>query len=402
MTDSTIYYIWLQIACGINSGIYQKLFERFDCAEDIYNCDDFSFLNNKYISEENLYKKDLSQAFEVQKTCNNNDISIITYHSPDFPESLRYISAPPAALYCKGKPRDLNNEVCIAIVGTRQMTSHGGATAEHFAYNIARSGGVVVSGLAKGIDTVAHRGALRGEGFTVAVLGTPIDEIYPLSNSKLFYRLYDDGLVISEMYPGCKKSKYDFPARNRIISALSKAVIIAQAGEKSGALITANYAVAQGKQVYAIPGPLGSDNAGTNELIKKGVEVATNPLDVLGPLALDYPTKIKTENMSPFGSRFVSYGDDDPYPQTTQTNQRTIHKVGIPKPKQALGSTSSAPDSIEDTILKLLGNNKPLTADEIAVGAALDIGEVFTSLTLLEIEGKVISLAGNKFIAKKA
>ncbi|HAN21138.1 MAG: DNA protecting protein DprA [Clostridiales bacterium GWF2_36_10] len=396
--DNTVYYIWLQTVCGMCSSIYLQLFERFSSAKDIYECEDFSFIKGKYACLERLNKKDLSVAFEIYKKCKNNDVRILTYHDKNFPVSLRLINAPPAVLYCKGKFCNLNDEVCIAIVGTRKMTEFGGAVAEDFAYSFTKCGAVVVSGLAKGIDTAAHNGALRANGYTVAVLGTPIDHIYPTENEKLFYFLYENGLVLSEMYPGCPTTRADFPNRNRIISGLCKATVVAEAGENSGALITARHAVVQGKRVYAIPGAIGSDNAGTNALIKTGIEAATTPLDVLSELALMYPTKIKTENCSSYGSKVAAYGMRVSQKQEVKKETAPEVKPTIKSEKPVTPLPIISTGSIDNLILNLLSNNKPMTADELAVCLNVQISEIMISLTMLEIGGKINSLVGNRYI----
>lgn len=401
--DNAVYYIWLQTACGICSSVYRQLFEHFSSAKEIYECEDFSFLKDKYACEQRLLKKDLTAAFEIYKKCRNNDIHMIAYHDVFYPDLLRKIQNPPAVLYCKGDIRNLNTEVCIAVVGTRKMTEFGGTVANEFAYSFAKCGAVVVSGLAKGIDAQAHKGALRANGYTVAVLGTPIDEIYPQENEKLFYTLYESGLVISEMYPGCPRTRADFPNRNRIISGISRVTVIAEAGENSGALITARHAVVQGRKVYAIPGAIGSDNAGTNALIKTGIEAATTPLDVLSELALLYPTKIKTENCTGFGPRVSSYGNKvsgmrDQVREKAQEKRVVCVKSTLPPsiatPVVDTGSTGSK-------ILAFLSCGKPMTPDELAVGLKMDVSDVLVALTLLEIEGKINSLVGNRYIIGK-
>lgn len=406
--DKNIYYIWLQTVCGICSSIYMRLFECYDSAKAIYDCEDFSSIDNKYSCKDNLLKKDLTLAFEIYKRCKNNGIGIISYHDEIYPDSLRRIQNPPAVLYYKGNPKNINENVCISVVGTRRMTDFGGAVAEEFAYSFAKCGAIVVSGLAKGIDAAAHIGALRAKGLTVAVLGTPIDEIYPKENEKLFYTLYETGLVISEMYPGCKKTRADFPNRNRIISALSKATIIAEAGEHSGALITARHAVVQGKKVYAIPGAIGSDNAGTNTLIKIGVEAATTPLDVLSELALLYPKIIKTELCPAFGKKVSSYGMKISSSNLSQSKKQdnkkqspNQHTVCV---KSTLPSSIATPvdeiGSVGIRILSLLENSQPLTPDELSKKLNAEVSEVLVALTMLEIEGKINSLAGNRYIKK--
>ena len=386
------------------SSVYRVLFERFPSVKDIYDCEDFSFLGSKYSCTERLNKKDLSASFEIYKKCKNNDIHILTYHDTLFPDSLRMLLAPPAVLYCKGVLKDLNQEVCIAVVGTRKITEFGGAVAEDFSYSFAKCGAVVVSGLAKGIDTAAHNGALRANGYTVAVLGTPIDEVYPQENEKLFYYLYDEGLVISEMYPSCPRTRADFPNRNRIISGLCVSTVIAEAGENSGALITARHAVAQGRRVYAIPGAIGSDNAGTNTLIKTGVDAATTPLDVLSELALLYPTKIRTENCASYGSKVASYGmkivqrREDPPEEAVKEKSGSGAATATKTP--AVIKNDGNIGGTEKRILSLLSNSRSMTPDELAESLRLDVSEIFISLTMLEIEGKINSLAGNKYIKK--
>ncbi len=398
--DNAVYYIWLQTVCGICSTVYLKLFERFSSAKEIYDCEDFSFLQGKYSCEDKLPKKDLSIAFEVYKKCKNNSIHIISYHDEMFPDSLRLLQAPPPVLYCMGRLRDLNREVGIAVVGTRRKTEFGAAVAEDFAYSFAKCGAVVVSGLAKGIDTAAHNGALRANGFTVAVLGTPIDEVYPQENEKLFYYLYEEGLVISEMYPGCPRSRADFPNRNRIISGLCEVTVIAEAGENSGALITARHAVVQGRRVFAIPGAVGSDNAGTNALIKKGVDAATTPLDVLSELALLHPTKIKTENCAAYGNKVAAYGNRVTRIQETVTQSKVKDRTSPAEESEVYIPSISDQSGTDKGILALLGAGRPMTADELADGLQADISDILTSLTLLEIDGKVTSLAGNRYIKK--
>lgn len=399
--DNAVYYIWMQTVCGMCNSIYQQLFERFSTAKAIYDCEDFSFIKGKYACIDRLNKKDLSPAFEIYKKCKNNDIYVLTYHDSLFPDSLRLLLNPPPVLYCKGELRNLNNEVCLSIVGTRKMTEFGGTVAEDFAYSFAKCGAIVVSGLAKGIDTAAHNGALRAGKYTIAVLGTPIDTIYPKENEKLFFILYENGLVISEMYPGCLSSRADFPNRNRIISGLCEATVVAEAGENSGALITARHAVAQGRKVFAIPGAIGSDNAGTNSLIRTGIEAATSPLDVLSELALLHPTKIKTENCVSYGNKVSSYGMKVNQQQEAMKNnpQEIKTKKAEYKKLEENPSLSLANSSTDMKVLTVLKDH-PMTSDELSVRLAIDIGEIMISLTMLEIDGKINSLAGNRYIKK--
>ena len=392
-----LYALWLQQACGIANTVYLKLFTRFSSCREIYECEDFSFLSGKHLCEKNLKRKDLDEAYELMKSLKEKQIHAITYYEDRFPASLRLIQAPPAVLYAIGELKDLNELVGVAVVGTRNMTSYGARVAEDFAMRHSVCGATVISGLAKGIDTCAHRGAFRAESYTIGVLGTPIDEIYPKENARAFHALYKSGLVISEMYPGCKRSRGDFPNRNRIISGLSKATLVVEAGEHSGALITAKHAVYQNKPVFAVPGALGDSHAGTNELIKNGAKTATSASDILDELALSYPTKIHPEylltskKIYAYGNAFASAEPEEELPSA---------KVSVQPPPQKPSSVPVAVKtpaaSLSQRICEALRGNA-LSADELSVATGIGIGDLLAELTELEIDGKIRSMAGNRF-----
>lgn len=413
-----LYALWLQLACGISNSVYLRLFTRFSSCKEIYECEDYSFLNGKYSCVRALQRKELDQAYELQKRCRSANIQILTYYDTRFPQMLRLIQAPPAVLYAIGELRDWNQIVGVAVVGTRQMTAYGAKVAEDFAFYLTLCGVTVVSGLAKGIDTCAHRGAIRANGYTIGVLGTPIDEIYPKENARAFHTLYQRGLVISEMYPGCPRSRGDFPNRNRIISGLSKATLVVEAGERSGALITARHAIDQSKPVYAVPGALGDAHAGTNQLIKRGVQAATSAEDILHDLALSHPTQIHPEYILST-PRIYSYGStvpDPPEPIFVQERNYGIRPEAAPqKPLTVSGrpadptpakqaTASAAPPREAETALagriRAALEQRALTADELAERLDVGVGELLAELTVLEIDGRLQSAAGNRFIWK--
>lgn len=395
-------YIWLQQSIGLCNRVAYDVLSRFDNIVDVYNCNDFSFLGdkkNKYVDR--LERKDVSDALEVLKKCNALGVHIIGYYDEFYPDRLRRLDAPPVALYAIGQVRNLNDFPCIAIVGTRKMTDYGRATAEKFAYTFAKSGAYVISGLAKGVDTAAHRGAVMADGYTVAVLGVPIGEIYPKENEKAFETLYERGLVISEMYPGAPRTRADFPNRNRIISGLSDTVVVAEAGANSGALITARYAINQGKTVFAVPGAIGAENAGTNSLIKTGVPVATEPYDVLGPLALEYPKAIHpyepalTENLRSYGNAINKQPEVQKAKAENIAESKPIWDMPEPKKEETLSGSNA------ERILDALKGRVPLTADELSARLRIPVSEVMTELTLMEIDGSVIASVGGRYISSK-
>ncbi len=417
MMKENILYLWFQLALGVCNRLAGEIFSKFDNITDIYNCEDFSFLGKekeKYIKR--LENKDTANAFEVLKRCEQMGVGMVGYYGELYPKSLRSIKTPPAVLYYIGELRNLNDIPCVGIVGSRNMTDYGKSVTEHFAYNLAQSGVCIVSGLAKGIDTAAHRGAIMADGYTVAVLGNPIGDIYPKENLKAFETLYKRGLVVSEMYPGCPRTRADFPNRNRIISALSDIIVVSEAGENSGALITARHGVEQGKLIFAVPGSIGAENAGTNQLIKTGTPVATDPQDVLAPLLTRYPEMSRVYVPSAT-AKLRAYGNAKAKIDKEIKNNKSIEKPTIveasprveiseePKVKiKAVENTvneSLLSGDIADTILSVLNDNKPMTADEIVAKTGLPVSEVMTELTFMEIDGSVTVSVGGRYTARK-
>ena len=293
--ETALHYIWLSLACGFASAAARELISAYHGAGAVYAEEDFSSRTD--LSEalrKRLSEKDLSDAQEIYKACREKGIGILTYESDLYPSRLRTLTNPPAVLYYRGRITKLDCEPCVAVVGTRSVSRYGEEVTDWFGYELAKSGAFVVSGLAKGADGIAHRAALRAGGNTVAVLGTAIDRVYPLQNEGLFSEIESKGLILSEYYPGCITGGASFPERNRIISGISMCTVVTEAGMTSGALITARSAIAQNRDVYAVPGSIlvpGSD--GTNHLIRGGVECVTCPAQVLEKYASYYPTKLR-------------------------------------------------------------------------------------------------------------
>ncbi len=410
---NSVLYIWLQQAIGIYSRLAREIFLRFNSIEEIYRCDDFSFLgekHRKYIKR--LEAKETTEAFEVFKRCEALGVEVTGFYSELYPEKLKTIEIPPVALYSIGNFKNLNKMPCIAIVGTRKMTDCGKEVTEKFARGFAQGGVCVVSGLAKGIDTAAHRGAVMANGYTVAVLGNPIGDIYPKENLKAFETLYKCGLVMSELYPGAPRTRADFPNRNRIISGISDAVVISEAGEKSGALITARHAIAQGRPIFAVPFAVGAEGAGSNALIKQGVTAVTEANEVLSALLLEYPEGARANDPA-FTEKLNSYGNTDTAKKSTRAKEK-------PKPKDEIKQTAAATEAppvpeergeaeeqtlstagLSERILAVLKGRKPLSADEIAIKTGLPISEVLAELTYMEIDGSIIASAGGRFISSR-
>ena len=283
-------------------------------------------------------------------------IDRITPGMVQYPAILKEIKNYPAELFYKGNI-DILKRRCVSIVGSRGTTSYGRNTAVKIAGNAAEAGLAVVSGMARGIDTCAHRGALDAGGDTVAVLGCGVDICYPAENKKLKECIERDGLVISEYPPGTGPQKYHFPQRNRIISGLSELTVVVQAGNSSGALITAELAAEQGRDVCAVPGNIDSQyNMGNNKLIKDGALPVINVRDVLELMGVD------------------------------TADRSTAERV--------LSDT-------EMKIYSILETHGELTVDEICRALSKPPSYVSGIVTVMEMKGVVFSAAGKIFIAKE-
>lgn len=210
-----------------------------------------------------------------------NNIDIIGFEDKEYPDLLKEIYNPPLNLYIRGN-RNILNDVNIAIIGCRDASRYGEDVAVKFAFDLSKKNINIVSGLARGIDSFAHIGAIKAEGKTIAVLGNGLDIIYPSENKYLAKKILDlDGAIISEYPLGTKPDKTNFPARNRIISGLSNGVLVVEAKEKSGTLITVDFALEQGRDVFVVPGNINSENSiGTNRLIAEGARLVTNSQDI--------------------------------------------------------------------------------------------------------------------------
>jgi DNA processing protein len=276
---------------------------------------------------------------------------VIRLRPPDavFPARLRAIFDPPPSLYLRGAgdPLVLARRA-VAVVGARSCSPYGAQVARMLGRELARAGLVVVSGLARGIDGEAHRGALEANGLTVAVLGCGIDRDYPASNAQLSRRIEESGLVVSEYEPGVEPAPWRFPARNRIIAGLCEAVVVVEARERSGALITADFALEEGREVFAVPGEITSAlSAGTNGLLKLGAAPLTSAEDVLDALGIERPDPAEAVDVSPEAAQ----------------------------------------------ILELV-REAPSGADELAARGVMDAGAVSVALTELELAGLVAAAEG--------
>lgn len=344
------YKIWL-LLLNVSSVVKIQLLQKYKNEKNIYNnfCDiNFKEYPTRFKITDYKRETSLKKAEELINWMKLNKVGFVSYNEIQFPEKLRLIAEPPYGFFYKGDLALLHNKI-VAIVGARLCTSYGIEvtkllTKELISYNIT-----IISGGAKGIDSVAHTIALNNSGKTIVVLGSGIDVMYPYQNRMLFKKVEEEGLIISEYLPGTEPNKYNFPWRNRIISALSSVVIVTEASEKSGSLITASYAGDQGRTIIAVPGSVFSKSSyGCNKLIHDGVLCFSSVEDVLCPLGINSFEKIR--KTSP----------------------------------------------IKEKILKLI-NEEPTHIDEIVNKSLVDRELLFNVLFEMQNENEIISLPGNYY-----
>lgn len=283
-------------------------------------------------------------------------ITVLTWEDEGYPHRLKEIGQSPPVLYVRGEllPED---EWAIAIVGTRRVTHYGRQVAEEVAAAMAHNGITVVSGLARGVDAVAHQGALNAGGRTIAVLGNGVDRIYPPEHRRLAERIIDCGALISDYAPGTPPEGINFPPRNRIISGLSLGVVVVEAGERSGALITSGFAAEQGREVFAVPGNITAPQSkGANRLIQQGAHPLLSPQDVLETLNL------------------------------TQISEHRAARSVLPA------------DATEALLLEMM-SQEPIHVDEIRNKTEMPIEKVSSTLALMELKGMVRQVGGMHYVA---
>jgi DNA processing protein len=288
MFEKQKYWVWLS-ETDISPRKKQKLVEWYGDPVNVWHASERELKSLGFLSEENVMllrdKIKRSMISQQLEKIQQEEIRIVIFTDTSYPEYLKNIHDPPIVLYVKGKIG--SEEKAIAVVGSRKASTYGMHMAEEIAYELCQRGLTVVSGMARGVDSWAHRGSLKAKGRTIAVLGSGLDTVYPPENAGLMQEIAETGAVVSEYVPGVPPVPQNFPARNRIISGLSMGVVVIEATDKSGSLITANFALDQGREVFALPGNINSSNSrGTNKLIKEGAKVVTCITDILEELSV--------------------------------------------------------------------------------------------------------------------
>lgn len=406
-----LHWIWLATRAGLGDRGRMLLLQRFADAEDVYFAETGEYARVEGLSPEaisSLQEKSLAEAEQILADCQRENIRILTWQDALYPKRLKNIADPPVVLYYKGTLPQVDALPCIAVVGTRGASAYGMSTAKRMGYQIAACGGITVSGVAFGIDAMAMRGALSAGAPVIGVLGCGADVVYPASNRALYADTQRQGCLLTEFPPGTPPIGWNFPRRNRIISGLSCGVLVVEAPEKSGALITARQAADQGRDVFVVPGNIDVPSCkGSNALLRDGAIAVSSGWDVISEYQDRFPGKI-TENRT--DSRQTAYPDElEEQPlQVAQTPKvpEKKHRKSIFGKKKEIDNTPSSPyidadkprpalSADEETLLSFIGADGALV-DDVISDAGLPAGQVLAMLTMLEVKGVVARLPGKR------
>ena len=413
--DNLLHWLWLSLSVKAGGESFRKLYDSLGTVSEIYSADEDvlkSVIGSRSGDFNALLDKDLEKAKEVLEFCRSKNVGILLYSDERFPENLRKIKNPPVLLYYRGNLPDFKNELCISIVGTRSVSDYGRKNAFYVARDLAKSGALIVSGMAIGIDGVALAGALSEGRPTVAVIGSGIDVCYPSQHKRLAREIVKRGCVMTEYAPGTRPLGANFPVRNRIISGLSEAVAVIEGREKSGSLITARRAFDQGRTVYALPANVDEKNGeATNLLIKNGARAFSSADDIIRDFDVTHKGKLNPFNLlSPSSKSIASVLSEYEVAAVSPSDKVFLHSA---RKKKSVKTETEIPIEVEFPIVDEDENEKKLSkldphlralyekipkgksiSQESLVSLDLPMRELMRSLLKLELLGLVSLLPG--------
>ena len=417
-----LHWLWLAHRPVLTDRAKVQLLQHFSDPEDIFFASGDAFDHIEGITEEmkeSLRDKNLTEAEEILDACRRENLHILTYRDAAYPVRLKNISDPPVVLYYKGTLPDFDGNPVIAVVGTRKASAYGMQTAKRMGYQIGRCGGIVVSGMAYGIDGMAMAGGLTAGQQVVGVLGCGADVVYPPSNRSLFADVERYGCILSEFAPGTPPLKWNFPKRNRIISGLSCGVLVVEAPEKSGALITARQAADQGRDVFVVPGNIDIPGfVGSNRLLRDGAIAVSSGWDILSEYEGQYPDKIHPDNSPATQTAYpdevlkVASEVERPLPKKEKNTGKTVKIENLKKEsqKKAIDKGPSGPYiDLNDTLSKLSPDEKTIVTalkdgerlvDDVIAETGMTTGKLLAILTMLELKGIIRRHPGKRISLK--
>ena len=408
MTDTALW-IWFQLVFGFGTRRSQEALAFYGHPREIWGRGVDQLRADGRFTPGELRQMTPAAEEEAQRLlgiCRDRGYGVITMEDCRYPMRLRHIQQPPAVLYVQGDLGEIDNEAAISIVGSRRCSEYGRNAAEHLGSQLAASGAVVVSGFAAGIDAAAHLGALRAHGKTVAVLGCGLDVDYPSGREEMRRLIAATGALITEYPPGTRPSAPNFPCRNRILSGISLGVVVVEGNRRSGSLITAGLAAAQGKDVFAVPGSIFSDgSAAPHWLLSQGAIPAANAREILQEYLDQYPDRIIIEqDQESWDSGQLDAIEEREKKRRTGFSAAPRKgepaskpaKEPAPQPKKEKIPAPLTLTPTERTVYNLLGE-EPLSVQELITRGNLPAREVLAALTQLEIEGLAAAHPGKRY-----
>lgn len=409
ISSNAKYWIWISLAIGFNNPKVGRLNKLYDDISFFYSegkrewrfC---GILSDKDIN--NLSKTGIESAEKVINRCNELGYSILAIDDEKFPQALMNINTPPAVIYISGTLPDIDNRLTIGIVGTRRATRYGLDNSYKIAYALSKYGVATISGGALGIDCASHRGSLAADGVTVCVRGCGINCGYLKENADMRRAVTKRGAVISEYPPDEEPKKYYFPARNRLISALSDGVLIIESGIKSGSLITANLALEQGKEVFALMGNNSPQNEGSNNRIKEGSAIpVTDFMDILNAFDNLYATdeSVDFDSISMEDIEAIPVKGKSPSrnkPKTFKNINKDVDKIENiidNSDKEIIHRTDLDLNPTAQMVYDYI-SNEPVHIDDMVSDLHIPVYKVLVALTELEIKHVVKALQGRRYI----
>lgn len=398
MSENLRYWLWLQRALG--EGAYIKnMIEDFGSVNKLYSSNILEWRMSPALTAkqiDRLEQTDINSVDEIIYTCEKNGWTIIDYDDERYPNRLREIHNPPCVLYVDGILPDIDNLAVIGIVGTRKASTYAIKVTHIMSRGITECGALVVSGGALGVDTAAHKGALTAGGNTVAVLGCGLGASYLNENKPLRDIIKNNGALVTEYPPFTRASRTTFPMRNRIISGLSVGVLVVEAGVKSGSLITANYALEQGRDIFAVPASvLSVDFSGTNKLIDDGAMVATKPAQIVSV----YAEKFSTIDISKARSIDELMNDESDKSANVEKNENKLSFESIEENREKRLKNEHKASTLngDAKIVYQCLNDCFLHIDAIIEKTGLTSAKVMASITQLEVMGLIESTSGKRY-----
>ena len=387
MEKLPVYWIWFAELKGISLFAKRQLLETFHDPEELYRSE------AKDLPPEILEQKDLTEATQIYGQCREKNIRIVTYGDASYPQRLQNIEDPPMVLYYKGTLPQWQSQPVIGVVGTRKASPYGLQTAHLLSSQIAACGGLVVSGVATGIDALSMEGALDAGKPTIGVLGGGVDVVYPAKNRALYQRTEENGCLISEYPPGSRPYPWNFLQRNRIISGVSDGLLVVEAPEKSGALNTARHAFSQGRDLFVAPGNLGVDTCmGSNALLQEGAYAALSGWDVVKHYEPLYPGVVEKRQVE-VKMPLPKVAQTQVMPEKGEKKKADTSQNAIDNlVKSTYSVINKRPNNLSDQengVLALLGDT-PQLIDSVMDASDLPSGTVQSLLTRLTIKGLVI------------